>query len=198
MADEDQTTDDVDEADDTSPEQSSRSVDISRRKGVRRQLQQLFDDVVDGFEDQSERADDIQDFWDIYNCHLSGRQFYDGNSKIFVPIVRNAIDARKTRFVNQMFPTNHRNVEVTSTDGKMPYATMSMLEHYVDKAQLRTKVMPALMKNGDVEGQYNLFVEWVERERQVTWKTTEVPEMEEGGAPNPAAELVETIRHETI
>lgn len=190
-------SDSVDEADDTEPVAENRSADISRRKGVRRQLQQLFDDVQDGFQDQGERADDIQDFWDIYNCHLNGRQFYDGNSKIFVPIVRNAVDARKTRFVNQMFPTNNRNVEVTSQDGSLPYATMSLLEHYIGKAKLRTEVMPALMKNGDVEGQYNLFVDWVKQKRSVTWRTTETPELDEGGE-NPAAEPVETIRHDEI
>ena len=173
-----------------------RDEDISKRAGVHKQLLDLFSDVEGGFQDQSERADDIQDYWDIYNCLLTGRQFYDGNSKIFVPIVHNAINARKTRFVNQIFPRNDRNVEVTSQDGELPYAQMSLLEYYIKRSRLRTEVAPALVKNGDVEGQYNLYVEWVKRKRNVTWKTTEAPMMDDG--PNPAAEPVETIKHEEI
>lgn len=186
-----------DDDDDREPLDPQRDADISKRAGVKRQLMDLFGEVEQGFQDQGERADDIQDYWEIYNCILNGRQFYDGNSKIFVPIVHNAVNARKTRFVNQMFPRNDRNVEVTSQDGEMPYAQMSLLENYIKRAKLRTEVMPALMRNGDVEGQYNLYVEWVETKRNVTWKTTETPEVEEG-TPNPAAEPVETIQHEEI
>lgn len=174
-----------------------RARDISRRAGVKRQLLDLFDEVEQGFSDQSGRSDEIMDYWEIYNCQLGSRQFYDGNSKIFVPIVHNAVNARKTRFVNQMFPTNGRNVEVISQDGELPYAEMSLLEYYIGKAQLRTKVMPALMRNGDVEGQYSLYVNWEKRTRHVTWKTTEAPEME-GGGENVAAEPVETIKHEKL
>ena len=175
-----------------------RDEDISKRAGVAKQLLELFAEVEAGFQDQSERADDQQDFWDVYNCKLTGKQFYDGNSQIFVPIVHNAVNARKTRFTNQIFPTNGRNVEVVSQDGELPYATMSLLEHYIQKAQLRTQVAPALVRNGDVEGQYNLYVEWVKRERHVTWKTKEAPPMEGSETPNPAAEPVETIKHQTI
>lgn len=199
---EDQTTDDDDrDIDDVEPDAKTqpdeRAKDISKRAGIKKQLLELFAEVEQGFSDQSERADEIMDYWEIYNCQLNGHQFYDGNSKIFIPIVANAVNARKTRFVNQMFPTNGRNVEVISQDGELPYAEMSLLEYYIGKAQLRTKVMPALMRNGDVEGQYSLYVSWEKRTRHVTWKTTETPELEGGGA-NPAAEPVETIKHEKI
>ena len=96
-----------------------RSRDISKRAGVSKQLLEMFDEIEQGFSDQSERSDDLVDYWDVYNCKLTGRQFYDGNSKIFVPIVHNAVDARKTRFTNQIFPSNGRNVEVTSSDGEV-------------------------------------------------------------------------------
>ena len=158
----------------------------------------LFDEIQQGFSDQAERSDDLVDYWDVYNCKLTGHQFYDGNSKIFVPIVHNAVDARKTRFTNQIFPTNGRNVEVTSSDGEMPYATMSLLEYYIARAQLRTKVMPALVRNGDVEGQYNLYVSWEKRKRNVTYKVTEEPETAPGEGPNVAAEPVESIKHQEV
>jgi hypothetical protein len=187
---------DEDRDEDKSPD--LRSKDISKRAGVQKQLLDLFDEIEQGFADQSERADDLVDYWDVYNCKLTGNQFYDGNSKIFVPIVHNAVDARKTRFTNQIFPTNGRNVDVTSSDGGMPYATMSLLEYYVNRAQMRTKVMPALVRNGDVEGQYSIYVWWEKTKRKVTYKVTETPMMPDGSAPNAAAEPVETIKEEEI
>jgi hypothetical protein len=194
---------DQDELDDDGEDSGSKSAiprakDLSKRAGVQKQLLELFDEVQQGFSDQSERSDDLVDYWDVYNCKLTGHQFYDGNSKIFVPIVHNAVDARKTRFTNQIFPTNGRNVDVTSSDGEMPYATMSLLEHYINKAQLRTQVMPALVRNGDVEGQYSLYVSWEKTKRKVTYKVSEPPPMEGTDQPNPAAEDVETIREDDV
>src|SRR5580658_792388 len=191
--------DDVDRDDEEAGSKPDvRSRDISKRAGVSKQLLEMFKEIEQGFSDQSERSDDLVDYWDVYNCKLTGRQFYDGNSQIFVPIVHNAVDARKTRFTNQIFPTNGRNVEVTSSDGEMPYATMSLLEYYINKAQLRTQVMPALVRNGDVEGQYSLYVSWEKQKRNVTYKVTEEPELAPGEGPNVAAEPVETIRHDEI
>src|SRR6266550_5995860 len=94
-----------DDEDDDKREQF-RGDDISKRKKVRDKLLKVFRDVEKGFEDQDDRYNDIRDNWDIYNCKLTQRQFYEGNSRIFVPVVHNAINARKTRFTNQVFPTN--------------------------------------------------------------------------------------------
>lgn len=186
----------IDLDDEPELEDLPRDVDLSKRAGVKKQLADLFDDVERGFSDQADRADNIQDFWSVYNCELNGNQFYNGNSQIFVPIVKNAVDARKTRYVNQMFPRSGRNVAVTSADGEQPWGMMSLLEHYIQKAQLRTQVMPALMVSGDVEGQYNLYVSWEERERHVTWRGFKVPEVD--GVPNPAAGEIEDIHEEII
>ena len=175
---------------------NSRDTDISKRAGVNKQLLDVFADVEAGFQDQGDRADAQQDYWDIYNCLLNNRQFYNGNSQIFVPIVHNAVNARKTRFTNQIFPQSGRYVEVTAEDGTMPYAQMALCEYYVRKAELRTKVMPALVRNGDIEGQYSVYVSWNKTERHVTWKTTETPDLD--GAPNPAAEPIETVKEEKI
>lgn len=189
---------DEDEGSEDQPAKSdiARDIDISKRAGVKKQLLEVFDDIEEGFGNQSDRSDEQKDYWDIYNCKLTGRQFYNGNSQIFVPIVHNAVDARKTRFTNQIFPKSGRYVDVTSQDGTQPYAMMSLLENYVRKAHLRTKVMPALVRNGDVEGQYNAYVSWEKTERNVTWKTTKQPEIE--GEENPAAEPVEDIRNQKI
>lgn len=143
-----------------------RNDDLAKKKDVREHLLKLYTSVEDGFDQQWERSSKLQEYWDIYNCKLGWNQFYNGNSRIFVPVVRGAIEARVTRFSNQVFPVSGRHVEVTTEDGTLPQAIMALLEHYVDKARLR-ELIPALIRNGDVEGQYNLYVNWVKNERHV-------------------------------
>lgn len=145
-----------------------RDAELSTKPSVKSQLLDIYQDVEAGFRDQYQRSNDQMDYWDIYSCELSSKQFYSGNSKIFLPLVRNAVEARKTRFANQIFPPAGQYVDAISEDGQEPYATISLLDHYVRKAKLRTEVMPALLVNGDVEGQYTVCVSWAENERHVT------------------------------
>lgn len=139
--------------------------------------QELYREVVKGFEDQYTRSNSQQDYWDIYNCDIGPKQFYSGSSKIFVPIVLDALTARKTRFTNQIFPVSGRYVEVTSSDGELPYGLMSLCEYYIRKAKLRTQVVPALMKCGDVEGHYHIYVTWRTTERHVVMRVKKVPKI---------------------
>src|ERR1700680_437993 len=88
---------------------------------LREKLLKLYQDIEKGFIDQSQRSDDQLDYWDTYNCELSGYQAYSGNAQIYVPIIHNAVNARAVRFVNQLFPKGGRYVEVTSSDGEQPY-----------------------------------------------------------------------------
>ena len=155
-----------------------RNDELSTRKKVRDQLIDIFQEVEKGFEAQYQRSNDIMDYWDIFHTQLGPKQFYNGNSQIFVPIVRNAVTARKTRFTNQIFPISGRYVECTSEDGTIPHSLIALLEHYVRKAKLRTQVMPALMKNGDVEGQYSIYVSWTKNERHVVQRVKKPVEME--------------------
>lgn len=152
------------------PRQRRRDENIAEDKTIRDKLIEIFDDVDAGFTDQNDRANDTLDYWDTYNCKLNGNQFYNGNSQIYVPIIHNAINARKTRFVNQLFPQSGRYVEVTTSDGTIPSAEVALLEDYVRKAKLRTKVLPALVRAGDIEGQYNVYVSWAEVKRVVSMK----------------------------
>lgn len=140
--------------------ETKRDEELSKRPKIREHLIKMFNDIEQAFVEQHDRSDQILDYWDCYNCQLGSRQFYDGNSKIFVPIVKDAVKARKTRFVNQIFPQAGRYVEVTTSDGDLPQAQMSLAEHYIRAAKLRTEVMPALLVNGDVEGQYSVYVTW--------------------------------------
>jgi hypothetical protein len=196
MADED----DIRDEDDGEEEKRSdkRDRDFSKNASVKKDLLDCYKDVAEGFQDQWNRANDQMDYWDIYNSRLTSKQFYSGNSRIFIPIVKNAVDARKTRFTNQIFPQSGRYVECTSTDGTRPSAITALLEHYVRKAKLRTQVMPALVRAGDVSGQYNVYVSWVTRERHVTFRTKTMPKIEGTEIDNPVAEEIDDIKHEEI
>lgn len=138
----------------------TRKTQLAKREDVKKQLRSTFTAVSAGFAAQVDRADHSLDWWDIYLCKLNTKQFYSGQSRVFVPLVHNAIEARKTRFLNQIFPQAGRYIEVTTEDGEIPHATMALLELYVKRAKLRTKVLPALLVAGDVEGQYTTCVTW--------------------------------------
>jgi len=181
---------DVPDSEEDTPEIEDRDAELSENSDVHDALLDIYKDVEKGFADQWERSNDQMDWWDIYNSKLNSHQFYQGNSRIFVPIVHDAINARVTRFCNQIFPQSGRYVEVTSSDETIPHALMALLEHYVRKTRLRTKVMPALLRNGDVEGQYNLYITWTKNERHVVWRSTTEP--------IDGTEPVETIQQETI
>lgn len=149
-----------------------RDEELGTRAKTKEHLLKMYRDIQTAFVDQHERSDQIMDHWDCFNCRRLTRQFYDGNTSIFVPIVRNAIKARKTRFLNQIFPMSGRYVEVTTSDTDLPQAQMSLAEHYIRTCKLRTEVMPALLVNGDVEGQYTLYASWEETKKHTVKRIT--------------------------
>ncbi len=175
---------------------AGRGADLARRKDVREKLIDLYRDVEKGFDEQFERANDNMDHWDMYNCKLGQRQFYSGNSQIFVPIVRNAVEARVTRFTNQIFPQSGRYVETVTQDGAQPHAITALLEYYVRKARMRSAVRK-LLRNGDVEGQYTVYVSWAENERHVVRRVKRKPETEDG-LPAVEDEDIDDIEEETV
>jgi len=147
-----------------------RSEELGDHEDLQEALLDLYREVEKGFENQWDRANSSMDYWDIYNCRLGSKQYYSGNSQIFLPIVHDAVNARVTRFTNQIFPQGGRYVEVITENGDLPHATMSLTEHYIRKCKMRTTVVPALVRNGDVEGQYNVYVDWREKTRHVVWR----------------------------
>lgn len=147
-----------------------RDEELSTDTPIRDACLELYRDIEQGFEQQYDRSNEQMDFWDMYNCKLGMKQYYAGTSKIFVPIVHDAVQARKTRFANQIFPTNGRFIEVVTMDGEIPHGEMSLIEYYIKKAKLRTVIVPALIVNGDLEGQYNVYVSWKEEKRHVVYK----------------------------
>lgn len=160
-----------DEDDDTvDAKHEDRSRDYSDLKYVQKQLGELYPSVERGFSDKKEQNAIIEECWDCYNCELNNNQSYYGTSEVYVPIIRDAMAARETRFINMLFPQTGRYADVVGHDGRVPYDLIALLDDYVKKAKLRQKVMPALIRTGDVSGSYALYVEWVEKTRHVTSK----------------------------
>lgn len=159
-------------------------------------LLDIYTAVEKGFENQRDRSDAILDNWDMYNCQLGEKQFYNGTSQLAMPFVRDAIEARVTRFANQVFPQSGRYVEVTTGEADPPQATQALIESYVRKCKLRTQVVPALLRNGDVEGQYSVYVSWIERQRTAQFRVKKQPKTD--GEDNVAAEPVDDIQEEEI
>ena len=148
---------------------SDRNEELCGDKDISDACLEIYKDVERGFSDQWERANAQMEYWDIYNCELGAKQFYSGNSKIFVPIVHDAVNARKVRNTNQIFPPSGKNVEVITSETH-PEALMALLEFYIRKTRMRSQVVPQLLKNGDVEGHYNVYMGWYRNEHHVTWR----------------------------
>jgi hypothetical protein len=168
-----------------SREPFDRKKDLLGRRGskLRRRLDDLYSTIFRGWEAQAERADAQMDWWDIYHCRLNQNQFYNGNAQVYVPIVRDAVNARSTRFVNQLFPASGRYTDVTTTDGKIPYEIIALLSDYIRRGKIKTSVFKPLCRNGDIEGQYNLYIDWNEIRRQIVSRSTHGPTIEQDGTP---------------
>jgi hypothetical protein len=189
----------------TSPEMEgdepfSRDEELCQKEALQETLRKLYNDVEKAVTGQQDRTNDILDYWDMYNCILSGKQYYNGTSKIFLPLVHNAVNARKVRFTNQVFPSSQRNIEVISEDANIPNSLVSLIEHYIRKAKLRTQIVPALIKNGDVEGQYTIYIDWIHNKRDVVYKKFKPLEIElaEGELQEDEDEQVEDIVEEEV
>lgn len=159
-------------------------------------LLELYEGIEKGFEAQRDRTNWIKDNWELYNCKLSDKQFYNGTSQISLPFLHDAVEARVTRFVNQIFPNNGHFVEIITFEVDLPLHFQALIEDYVRKSKLRTKVVPALLRNGDLEGTYVLSLSWRSNKRMVVTRRKTSPTTD--GMENEAAEPVEDFVEEEI
>jgi len=137
------------------------------KASVIEQAQSVYRDVVDGFLAREDRDRDIEQYWDIYNCKLSSEQAYSGRSKVFVPVVRDSVEARTLRFSNALFPSNGRYVECISATDDSARALTALQNHYVRAGRLR-EVVTSMLRSGDVTGHYSLYVDWQTQARTIT------------------------------
>jgi hypothetical protein len=174
-----------------------RKKDYSGLKKVKEQLVEVYDAVVKGFEDKSEQNSVVDRAWDMYNCVLNENQMYSGTSEIYVPLVRDAIEARCTRFTNQIFPQNGRYADVVG-QGDFPWDITAILDHYVGKTKLKSVVVPALMREGDCSGQYSLFLDWTTKKRHTVRKIKKAEVVSEEGVDDPDADKFDDREYEEV
>lgn len=176
----------------------ARNEELCRKPYIRDQLLKVFEEVEKGFAAQVERADKNCDYWEAWNCRLGTGQNYAGNSHCYVPIVRNAVKALRTRFTNQLFPQTGRHISVISHDEESPAALVALLEHYVRRADLRDLVVPAMIVAGQVEGQMTVIVSWTDRKRSTVERIPEPIRLMGMDLPAEIAEPVERLKEEEI
>ncbi|WP_017776683.1 hypothetical protein [Paraburkholderia kururiensis] len=137
----------------------------------------LYPKIAKCYENKQEQTDHIAEYWSIYNAQPDENQQYSGNSQCYIPAVRNAINARMKRTLAQLFPVNHKHVGATGPDGSIPFAQISLLEHYVRSAKIKDAVRADLIA-GDVTGQWNLYIDWTKTYRRVTELVKKPPILE--------------------
>lgn len=147
-----------------------RSDDLSKKESINESLLKKFRCVQQAFIDQNRRSEMIMDHWDAYHCKLGPKQFYRGESQKYIPIIRDAVNAVRTRQLNQLFPKSGRYVEEVTSDQDRHYALLSLLESYVVSSRLRTEVLPSLLVNGQIEGQYTVYARWLDIDRNIAYR----------------------------
>lgn len=160
----------------------SRGKSLLKLSRYDEEIGDLQRDVVKAFDDKNDQTINIERYWKIYNTELTVYQAYNGNSQIYLPLIRDAIEARVTRFVNVLFPESEQHVEVVNYGSEQPHALMALLNHYVKRADLRS-IAPPLLRNGEVEGHYSLYCDWTKDTRYVT-RLVDKP-IEIDGVPDP-------------
>jgi hypothetical protein len=158
-----------------------RDLLAGRAGKLRDKLDEIFSAVMRVFEEQKDRSDDIEDYWDCFNCRTNHRQYYSGIANIYFPIIHDAVVARSTRFSNQIFPQSGRYIEAVSADGTQPQSLIGLLEHYLRETHFEILVLKPLCETGDIEGHYNLYVDWCELEREIVSRETHGPRVRLGG-----------------
>lgn len=183
---------DVEEKD-TADTYEDRKKDWSGQAKVREQLSELYVAVTRAFEDKKEQNDIIEECWDVYNCKVTSHQMYSGNSQVYVPLVRDSINARETRFTNTLFPKSGRYCDVISSDARVPYDLIALLEYYCRTTNLRTNVVPVMVRAGDISGQYNLYISWETTTRNIVSKKKVV----DSGTPVDGEDEYDDVEYET-
>ena len=127
----------------------------------------FYDLIQKAFKNRNEADEQIDEYWNIYNAEPDDNQTYQGNSDCYIPIVRDAINARAKRALKQNFPVKYKHVDAVGSDGEKPYAALALLEHYIRTTKLKSICRSTLVA-GDVTGQWNFYVDWLSSVRHIT------------------------------
>lgn len=130
------------------------------------EAKRLYPLIQKSYDNRQEASDNIEEYWKIYNAQPDANLQYVGNSQCYVPVVRDAINARAKRSLKQLFPSKYRHVEAVGSDSETPWAQLALLEHYIRKTHLKAIVRSDLIA-GDVTGQWNLYIDWTRDRKSV-------------------------------
>jgi hypothetical protein len=134
---------------------------------IYKQVAKMLPKVKKAYENRDEADQNIAESWRIYNCEPDDNQVYQGNSQCYVPVVRDAINARTRRALKQNFPVKYKHVDAVGTDGEKPTPELSMLEHHIRCAKLKSTCR-SMYVAGDITGQWCLYVDWMKNTRNVS------------------------------
>lgn len=177
----------------------NRTTEYVGKKKIDEQLDDLFGLVLAGYEDKQEQTDDIERFWDIYNCVLNEQQSYFGTSQVYVSAVADCVDALTTRDNNMLFPINGRYASAIGPKGLVPYDIIALLDHYVDQTKMRENIVPCLLRTGKVTGHYILSLGWKDQKYYtIRKKKTATLSDENTGEPAEGADEVDDIEEQEI
>lgn len=127
----------------------------------------MYEQIVKAYKNREGADDDIAEYWSIFNAQLDDNQFYVGNSKCYIPVVRDAVGARAKRALKQLFPNKYKHVEAVGSDSQVPKAQVALLEQYIRTTKLKS-ICRSMLIAGDVTGQWNLYIDWSSTTRNVT------------------------------
>lgn len=162
---------------------------------------ELYDKIQRCYDNQEDHTQELQEYWSIHSAQPDDNQQYTGNSQCYIPVVRDAIGARVKRSLAQLFPTNHKHVDVVTSGGDAPQYILALLEHYIRIGKIKNIVRADLIA-GDVTGQWNLYVDWKKSYRQIT-KLVKKPPIKENAQmgvslPDPGEEEEQLEEEEVI
>lgn len=166
---------------------------------IYRKCEKMYHQVHKAYDNRKEADDGIAEYWNIYNANPDDNQMYSGNSKCYVPVVRDSINARAKRALKQNFPQKYRHVDAIGTDGQRPYPQLALLEHYIRQTKLKS-LCRSLYVAGDVTGQWSIYVDWLKDVRNVTGMIRRNPVIEtlEGEMADPVEENDELEDSEVV
>jgi len=137
----------------------------------------FYKTIREAFKNREEANEAIEEYWNIYNAQPDTNQQYVGNSRCYIPAVRDGINARAKRTLKQLFPNKYKHVEAVGSDHQEPQPQLALLEHYIRSTNLKSLVRSMLI-SGDVTGQWSLYVDWKRNYRTLTEVTRRNPILE--------------------
>jgi hypothetical protein len=139
----------------------------------------LYDKIQRCYDNKQDQIDNIEEYWNIFGAKPDENQQYTGNTQCYIPIVRDCIRARTKRSLAQLFPANHKHVEIMGPTGESTKPQVALLEHYIRKTKLKELIRADLIA-GDVTGQWNLYVDWTKSYRTIKEIVKKPPSASDG------------------